>query len=88
MELKKGFVLREICGERVIVAEGLDVINFNRLLSLNDTAAVLWKEASRMGTFTEEDLAEARCREYEIDADTARDDVHSIVQEWQRLMLV
>ncbi|MBQ1816707.1 MAG: PqqD family protein [Bacteroidaceae bacterium] len=88
MELKKGFVLREICGERVIVAEGLDVINFNRLLSLNDTAAFLWKEASRMGTFTEEDLAEALCREYEIDADTARNDVHSIVQEWQRLMLV
>jgi len=88
MELKKGFVLREICGERVIVAEGLGVINFNKLLCLNETAAFLWKEASRIGTFTEEDLVEALCKEYDIDTATANTDVHSIVEEWQRLMLV
>lgn len=39
MRQKKGFTLRTVCGEHVIVAEGLEVINFNKLLSLNESAA-------------------------------------------------
>ena len=35
MRIKEGFVLREVCGERVIVGEGLGAINFGKLLSLN-----------------------------------------------------
>ena len=37
MKIKSGFVLREVCGERVIVGEGLDAINFGKLLSLSET---------------------------------------------------
>ena len=35
MKQKKGFVLREVCGENVIVAEGIETVNFNKLISLN-----------------------------------------------------
>ncbi len=88
MELKKGFVLRDVCGEKVIMAEGLNVINFNKLLSLNETAAFLWKEAEKAGQFTEEQLVEALCNEYDVDLATARQDVSSIIEEWKRLELV
>ena len=46
MKIKNGFVLRTVCGENVIVGEGLDAINFGRMLSLNETAAWLWKQAA------------------------------------------
>ena len=52
MKIKNGFVLREVCGERVIVGEGLEAINFGRLLCLNETAAWLWKEAKELGNYT------------------------------------
>ena len=52
MKIKKGFVLREVCGQNVIVGEGLDAINFGRMLSLNNTAAWIWKEGIRQGEFT------------------------------------
>ena len=45
MKIKKGFVLREVCGEHVIVGEGLGAVNFGKLLALNETAAWLWKQA-------------------------------------------
>ena len=32
MRIKKGFILRTVCGENVIVGEGLDAINFGRML--------------------------------------------------------
>ena len=46
MKQKKGLVLRDVCGEKVIIGEGLEAIDFGRLLCLNDTAAWLWEKAN------------------------------------------
>ena len=85
MKIKEGFVLREVCGERVIVGEGLSAINFGKLLALNETAAWLWKQAQDMGDFTIEALAEKLCEEYEVEADEAKADVEQMVAEWQNV---
>lgn len=84
MNIKKGFILREVCGENVIVGEGLDAINFGKLLCLNETAAWLWKLASK-GDFTIDSLSEALCEEYEVTPDRARQDVSAMVAEWQNV---
>ena len=88
MKIKNGYVLREVCGERVIVGEGLGAIDFGRLLCLNETAAWLWKEAKEMGDFTVESLTERLCEEYEVSADNARKDVMEILQNWQSVGVV
>ncbi len=84
MRIKEGFVLRQVCGEYVIVGEGLNAINFGRLLSLNETAAWIWKEAMKLGDFTAEQLTERLCEEYEVDANVARKDVETIIGQWQK----
>ena len=88
MKIKEGFVLREVCGERVIVGEGLSAINFGKLLALNETAAWLWKQAQDMGDFTIEALAEKLCEEYEVEAGEAKADVEQMVTEWQNVGVV
>ncbi len=88
MKIKKGFVLREVCGESVIVGEGLGAINFGKMLALNETAAWLWKQALEMGDFTAESLAEKLCEEYDVSPDEARQDVASIINEWQQVEVV
>lgn len=88
MRIKKGFVLREVCGERVIMGEGLGAINFGKLLALNETAAWLWKQAQEMGDFTIETLAERLCEEYEVTADEAKADVAEIIADWQKVDVV
>lgn len=84
MNIKKGFVLREVCGENVIVGEGLEAVNFGRLLALNETAAWLWKQALAMGDFTIDTLAEKLCEEYDVTAEVAQKDVAAIVGQWQK----
>ena len=84
MKLKKGFVLRDVCGEHVIVGEGLGAVNFGRLLALNETAAWLWKQADAMGDFTVEQLADKLCEEYDVTAEQARKDVAEMVGKWQQ----
>jgi len=88
MRLKKGFVLREVCGENVIMGEGLGAINFGKLLALNETAAWLWQQAQAMGDFTIESLAEKLCEEYEVEADKAKADVAEMIAEWQQVDVV
>lgn len=84
MNIKKGFVLREVCGENVIVGEGLEAVNFGRLLALNETAAWLWKQALAMGDFTIDALAEKLCEEYDVTNEVAQKDVAAIVGQWQK----
>ena len=88
MKLKKGFVLRQVCGENVVVGEGLDAINFGKLLSLNETAAWLWSQAQEMGDFTVEALVKRLCEEYDVDKNQATADVKAIVKQWDELHLV
>ena len=88
MKIKKGFVLREVCGERVIMGEGLGAINFGKMLALNETAGWLWKQAQAMGDYTVDLLAERLCEEYDVTADEARKDVADIITEWQNVSVI
>ena len=81
-------MLREVCGEKVIVGEGLGAIDFGKLLSLNDTAAWLWNKAGELGEFTAESLADALCEEYEVTPETALTDVKKLLAQWLELGIV
>jgi hypothetical protein len=88
MKQKEGFVLRTVCGEHVIVGEGLGTIDFGKLISLNETAAWIWKKAGEMGDFDIDSLAKALCDEYEVSAEDAQQDVEKMVTQWQELGIV
>lgn len=39
MKFKNAFELRDVCGEKVLIATGIESINYNNLVNLNETAA-------------------------------------------------
>ena len=81
MKIKEGFVLRSICGEHVVVGEGLSQVNFNKMLSLNQTAAYLW-EAVVGKEFTVDDLTQLLLDRYEVSPETARADAGKLAAQW------
>ena len=81
MKIKKGFVLRAMCGENIVTAEGLEHINFNKLISLNSTAAFLWNKVADK-EFTAEDMAQYLVEEYGIDMELALKDSEALCQAW------
>lgn len=83
MRLKKGFVLREVCGEHVITGEGLGALDFRKLLVLNETAVWLWQQAQQMETFSLDSLTERLCEAYDVTTDEARSDVSELLRQWQ-----
>ncbi len=81
MKIKKGFVLREMCGERIVTGEGMEHVNFNKLISLNSTAAFLWEKLSG-AEFSVEDMAQHLVDEYGIDMELALKDSESLCKAW------
>lgn len=87
MKIKKGFVLRDICGENIIVAEGKENIDFTKIISMNESAALLW-EGVKNKEFDAEALKELLCEEYDIDNATAENDAKALLDSWIKAGIV
>ena len=82
MKLKEGFTIRPLCGEHIVVGEGLSQVNFNKMLSMNDSAAYLWEQVYGK-EFTLEDLVTLLTDRYEVSGEQALEDVKKMVAIWQ-----
>ena len=82
MKAKKGFNLRNVCGEQIIVAEGKENIDFSNIISMNESSAYLWKNVQQLPEFNCEKLAELLTEQYEIDFETALEDAKNLSQQW------
>ncbi len=87
MRIIDGFKLRQICGENVVVPEGADLVNFNKMLSLNETAAFLWKSVEGRD-FDESILAGLLVQEYGIDENRALEDTRGLLSKWREVGVV
>jgi len=81
MKIKNGFVLREMLGENIVAGEGLENISFNKLISLNSTAAFLWKKVEGK-EFSAEEMAQYLVEEYGIEMALALTDAKALCQAW------
>lgn len=80
MRIKKGFKLREIMGEYAVIGEGLDQINFNKIISLNGTAAYILKEIEDKD-FDAKMVADLLLAKYDVSEETAISDASALVQK-------
>ena len=83
----EGFRLRKLGNEFILVGESMALINFNKMITLNETAAFLWKEAEQktavQGDFTTADLCKALCEEYDVSPEQAMTDVEATIASWR-----
>lgn len=87
MKAKKGFELRQICGENIIVAEGADNIDFSSIISMNESSAYLWKNIQGKD-FENEDLVKLLTAEYDVDEAVAIKDVAALVEQWRKAGII
>jgi len=81
MKIKKGFELHNVCGENVVIASGIENLDYSKLINLNESASYLWQELIGKD-FTVEDMTTLLCQEYDVDNDTAHNDATQLLSEW------
>lgn len=87
MRIKNGFVLREVCGENIVVAEGKENIDFTKIISMNESSAYLWKSVEGKD-FDADTLKDLLLSEYDVDDATAGSDAAAIAQKWAEAGIV
>lgn len=70
MKIKEGFVLRSVAGSNIVVPVGAAVLDFNGMITLNDSGAFLWKVLEQGADV--DAMVKALLSEYDVDEQTAR----------------
>ncbi|MBS7298052.1 MAG: PqqD family protein [Eubacteriales bacterium] len=86
MKTKEGFMLRNVAGKDIVVAVGTALMDFNGLISLNETGAFLWKELEKGTDY--DALLSKLLDEYDIDEATAKDGLDKFLESARAAGLV
>lgn len=78
MKIKKDLVLRQVAGTWVVLPTNSDVLDFDGMLTLNETGLMLWRLLENGSS--PEDMALALTQEYEVDREQALADVGEFVE--------
>ncbi len=81
MKQRKGFELRNIAGEHVVVATGKDNIDFSRIISMNATSAWLW-QAVEGTSFDVQKLCDLLTARYDVETSAAFADAEELLGRW------
>lgn len=87
MKKKSGFVLRQVCGENIIVAEGKENIDFSSIIAMNESSAYLWEKIGE-DSFTPESMTTMLTEEYDIDNATALEDATTLARQWMEAGII
>ncbi len=77
MRIAKGFNLMNIAEQNIIVPVGIKNVNFNKMVSLNNSGAFLWRQLQE--DKSEEALLQAMLEEYDIDEASASRDIKNFI---------
>lgn len=78
MKIKKGFAKREIAGSNIVVPVGKTSLDFNGMITLNESGSFFWDCLCADTTIDE--VVKKVTDEYEVDDATARKDVEAFVK--------
>ena len=81
MKTRKGYTLRSLGKEFILVADGFEAIDFSRMISMNESAAFLWEQVEDKD-FDAEMLTNLLTENYDIDRETAQNDVAAMLKSW------
>lgn len=87
MRVKKGFVLRELAGEKIISGEGLEQIDFNKIVTLNSSAAYIWEHIFDR-EFDLETMVDLLLDRYDIERSVALQDSRRLLDDWKSIGLI
>ena len=79
MKIREGFLLRNVAGNNVVVPIGQATLDFNGMMSLNETGAFIFSKM--LDGTTKEQLIEDLISEYEVEREIAQKDVDDFIKK-------
>lgn len=80
MKIKKGYLVHEVAGNYVVIKIGQEAMNFNGLITLSESAKMLWDLLNRENGAVIEELVNKLLEEYDVDEKTVQNDVIEFIE--------
>ena len=77
MKVKQDFMIKKILDDYIVVPVGEELVNFDAMITLNETGAFLWEQLQEEKT--EEELVKALCAEFDVSQDIAKSDISEFI---------
>ncbi|MCF0160014.1 MAG: PqqD family peptide modification chaperone [Bacteroidaceae bacterium] len=87
MRITDGFRLRTIAGEHYVMGEGIKQVGYNKILTLNDAAAWLWREVEGK-EFSIKSITELILDKYSFSQEQAEFCAKDTIQNWLDLQII
>ena len=87
MRTKKGFRLRELGGDYILIGESAELVNFNNIIIFDEVAAFLWQNVQGKD-FDVETLTQLLLEEYDVTEDIAREDAQATIDDWKEIGII
>lgn len=78
MKISSGYLLRTIAGKNIVISVN-DNLNFNGMITLNETGVFFWNLLQKNTTKTE--MLEAVLKEYDVSEKEASEDIDNFINK-------
>ena len=79
MKIKNNLVVREVAGTWVVLPTAAKVLDFDGMITLNETGILLWNLLEKGSSY--EEMTAALLEEYDVSREQALADVHEFVEK-------
>ena len=86
MKIKKELIKRNIAGDVILVPVGSASLDLKGLITLNEAAEVIWDALPEAESG--DDLVKAFTEVYDVDAETAAQDVNALLEKLRELDII
>lgn len=77
MKIKDTFVLSEIGGSYIVIPTGVETVDLNGMITLNETGYFMWNKMQN--DITKDELIDEFLKEYDVDREVVSADIDEFV---------
>ena len=86
MKIKGEYLLREVVGETILVPVGKTALEYNGMIIINETGALIWKALEQ--NLTEQEILEKMMDAFEVEIDEASADLQEFLTYLKNVGLI
>lgn len=87
MKTKTGFTLRPLGKDYILIADSIEQVDFNKMITMNQTAAFLWNKAL-LQEFDATIMARWLREEYDVSETQALADAQTTLESWRKAGII
>lgn len=87
MKTKTGFTLRPLGKDYILIADSIEQVDFNKMITMNQTAAFLWNKAL-LQEFDATIMARWLQEEYDVSETQALADAQTTLESWRKAGII